>query len=138
MSLRTLAIATTAFAALVGPIRAHAAASPFTADVVFGDSLSDDGNLSLALGSPVISRFTTNPGTVGAEDVAAHFGLSLSPSLLGGTDFASPRGRGASAAARRSAGFRRRPRGGRTAPRKPRCGRRRRDRRNLRSPRDAR
>ena len=30
--------------------------------VVIGDSLSDNGNLSLALGATTPSRFTTNPG----------------------------------------------------------------------------
>lgn len=56
--------------------------------VVFGDSLSDNGNLSLALQLPQIMRFTTNPGQTGVEDMANYFGTSLMPSLLGGTDFA--------------------------------------------------
>jgi outer membrane lipase/esterase len=65
-----------------------AAATDFSQVVVFGDSLSDAGNLSLAQGSPVPLRFTTNPGTTTAENVAAALGYTLAPSLTGGTDFA--------------------------------------------------
>ncbi|HEX7325199.1 MAG TPA: hypothetical protein VF292_07585 [Rhodanobacteraceae bacterium] len=56
--------------------------------VVFGDSLSDDGNLSLASHLPQIMRFTTNPGATAVERIGDTFGTSLSPSLAGGTDFA--------------------------------------------------
>ena len=71
----------------------------------FGDSVSDSGNVALALGHPngvpqVVSgngyipdypyspsgRFSNGP--VWAEDFAAKFGLSAVPSLAGGTDFA--------------------------------------------------
>jgi outer membrane lipase/esterase len=55
--------------------------------IVFGDSLSDNGNLSLALGLPR-SRFTTNPGLVTVEYIGQHYGLGLEPSISGGTDFA--------------------------------------------------
>jgi outer membrane lipase/esterase len=50
-----------------------AQATDFSKVVVFGDSLSDNGNLSLAL-SPTTSpnRFTTNPGLVAMEHVAAN------------------------------------------------------------------
>jgi outer membrane lipase/esterase len=65
-----------------------AAATDFSQVVVFGDSLSDNGNVSLAGGSPVVTRFTTNPGTVAIENVATYFGHSLSPSVTGGTDYA--------------------------------------------------
>jgi outer membrane lipase/esterase len=67
-----------------------AAATDFSHVVVFGDSLSDDGNLSLASAPGVQPplKFTTNPGTVGIENVASKLGLTLSPSLLGGTDYA--------------------------------------------------
>ncbi|WP_158880847.1 autotransporter domain-containing protein [Rhodanobacter sp. L36] len=67
-----------------------AVATDFTHLIVFGDSLSDDGNISLAT-APGIQpplRFTTNPGSIGIENVANQLGLSLSPSLLGGTDYA--------------------------------------------------
>jgi len=69
---------------------ATAAATNFSQVVVFGDSLSDNGNISLAT-APSLQpplRFTTNPGTVGIENVAGKLGFTLQPSLLGGTDFA--------------------------------------------------
>ena len=69
---------------------ATAAATNFSQVVVFGDSLSDNGNISLAT-APTLQpplRFTTNPGTVGIENVASKLGFTLQPSLLGGTDFA--------------------------------------------------
>jgi outer membrane lipase/esterase len=56
--------------------------------VTFGDSLSDDGNLSLAEQLPQIVRFTTNPGQTGVEGVADYFGTPMTPSLMDGTDFA--------------------------------------------------
>ncbi|HEX5305719.1 MAG TPA: autotransporter domain-containing protein [Dyella sp.] len=65
-----------------------AAATDFSQVVVFGDSLSDAGNLSLSQGSPVPLRFTTNPGTTTAENVASALGFTLAPSVTGGTDFA--------------------------------------------------
>jgi outer membrane lipase/esterase len=67
-----------------------AAATEFSQVVVFGDSLSDNGNISLAT-APGIQpplRFTTNPGHVAIENVADHLGFTLSPSLAGGSDFA--------------------------------------------------
>jgi outer membrane lipase/esterase len=85
--LRTLFLTTTALVALTAATNVYAAA-PYTSEVVFGDSLSDDGNLSLASGSPVIMKFTTNPGNVTVENLAASLGLTLSPSVLGGTDYA--------------------------------------------------
>ncbi|HEV7778327.1 MAG TPA: autotransporter domain-containing protein [Luteibacter sp.] len=69
-------------------ISTSAAATEFSKVVVFGDSLSDDGNVSLASGSPVATRFTTNPGTVAIENIAGYFGNSLAPSITGGTDYA--------------------------------------------------
>ena len=56
--------------------------------VVFGDSLSDNGNLSLASQLPQIVRFTTNPGQTGIESVADYLGVPMTPALAGGTDFA--------------------------------------------------
>ena len=67
-----------------------ASASQFDQVVVFGDSLSDAGNISLTL-SPDANppqRFTTNPGLTAAEVLAARLGMPIQPSLLGGTDFA--------------------------------------------------
>jgi outer membrane lipase/esterase len=67
-----------------------AVAENFSQVVVFGDSLSDNGNISLAL-APNLQpplRWTTNPGQVAVENVASHYGQTLSPSLLGGSDYA--------------------------------------------------
>lgn len=69
-------------------------ASPFTGVTVFGDSLSDDGNIALASGLPNLTgtasfqKFTTNPGDVAVEALAVGLGLPLAPSLLGGQDLA--------------------------------------------------
>lgn len=63
-------------------------ATDFDTMVVFGDSLSDNGNLSLALGATTPSRFTTNPGTVAVENIAHSFGFMLTPSVTGGNDYA--------------------------------------------------
>lgn len=79
---------------LVGAIAAAllfstaAGATDFSKVVVFGDSLSDAGNLSLSQGSPLPLRFTTNPGKTSAELVAAGLGDPIQASLLGGTDYA--------------------------------------------------
>ena len=75
-------------AAALTPLAAQAASNPVDGVVVFGDSLSDNGDLSIATGAAQISRFTTNPGHVAIENVASHYGLTLSPSLAGGTDYA--------------------------------------------------
>ena len=79
---------------LVGAIAAAllfssaAVATDFSQVIVFGDSLSDDGNLSLAMGATSPSRFTTNPGLTTAEIVAAALGRPVTPSVTGGTDYA--------------------------------------------------
>ncbi len=85
-----LALASTAALAQSAPTSAQPAARPglFDGMVVFGDSLSDDGNLSIALGLPQISRFTTNPGQVAVENIGDYFGIPIAPSLLKGTDLA--------------------------------------------------
>ncbi|MFL5334353.1 MAG: SGNH/GDSL hydrolase family protein [Geminicoccaceae bacterium] len=54
-----------------------ARADSFSELVVFGDSLSDNGNAG---------RFTN--GSVWVEDLAEHFGLALRPSRAGGTNHA--------------------------------------------------
>src|SRR5215470_16875898 len=68
--------------------------APFSAMYVFGDSLSDTGNVSLAtfgtvpVSPPYADRSFSN-GPVWAQDVAQSIGLpALTPSLAGGTDFA--------------------------------------------------
>ena len=65
-----------------------ASAQPFSGVVVFGDSLSDSGNLALALGLPAGNSATTNPNPVAAEIVATTLGQPVLPSLAGGTNFA--------------------------------------------------
>jgi outer membrane lipase/esterase len=79
-----------------------ASASPFTSLVVFGDSLSDDGNNALTIGTrpgQVITGNTYVPtfpyasgvysnGPVWATDAALQLGVTLAPSKAGGTDFA--------------------------------------------------
>jgi outer membrane lipase/esterase len=91
--MRRTGIITTA-ALLFGPLlaglgagTAEAQSAPFTSMAVFGDSLSDNGDLSLTLGLPR-QRFTTNPGLTAVEGVAQHYGLALEPSVSGGADFA--------------------------------------------------
>ena len=76
---------------MVGAV--HATGNPnstFNSVVVFGDSLSDAGNISLAT-APSIQpplEFTTNPGAVAVQNVASGLGYSLTASLAGGTDYA--------------------------------------------------
>jgi outer membrane lipase/esterase len=77
-----------AFAQSVPTVQASAHAGLFDHMVVFGDSLSDDGNLSLVAQLPLTMRFTTNPGQTGVENVADYFGVPMTPALAGGTDFA--------------------------------------------------
>jgi outer membrane lipase/esterase len=78
-------------------------ASAYSALYIFGDSLSDSGNNAIVLAPnttpvpisgndfiptfPYASGHYTN-GPVWAQDFAAVLGLSASPSLLGGTNFA--------------------------------------------------
>ncbi|HEU0278048.1 MAG TPA: autotransporter domain-containing protein [Rhodanobacteraceae bacterium] len=83
-----LALASSVALAQPAPAATSDTVGPFDRVVVFGDSLSDDGNLALASGLPAIVRFTTNPGQTAIEEVAQSLGAPLSPSLAGGTDFA--------------------------------------------------
>lgn len=94
------ALALVVVAALAG---APASAGPYDTFVVFGDSLSDNGNnaavglynpAQVITGNTYVPSDTYAPGTysnglVWASDFAAMIGLPLGPSLLGGTDFAS-------------------------------------------------
>ena len=87
--LRTRQLASAIAATLL--FSSAAIATDFSKVVVFGDSLSDSGNLSQVLPGPGIQpplRFTTNPGTLAIENVAHALGNTLSPSLSGGTDYA--------------------------------------------------
>jgi phospholipase/lecithinase/hemolysin len=71
-----------------------AAGAPYSAMYVFGDSLSDTGNVSLATAglvpvSPPYADRSFSNGPVWAQDLAQSIGLpALKPSLAGGTDFA--------------------------------------------------
>lgn len=65
-----------------------AQAQEFTGFYVFGDSLSDSGNIAQAQGLPPGYSFTTNPDPVAAEIIAAAFGLPGLNSLSGGPNFA--------------------------------------------------
>jgi len=85
-----------AAAAAATPVAPTTAApgAPYSAMYVFGDSLSDTGNVSLAtfglvpVSPPYADRSFSN-GPVWAQDVAQSIGLPpLTPSLAGGTDFA--------------------------------------------------
>lgn len=64
--------------------------STFSSVIVFGDSLSDAGNISLATNPSVQPplEFTTNPGAVVVQNVATGLGHSLTASLAGGSDYA--------------------------------------------------
>jgi len=59
---------------------AGTASAQFSANYVFGDSLSDAGQFG--------SRFTTNPGLTAPMYVGERFGLTTSPSFTGGTAYA--------------------------------------------------
>ena len=85
-----------AAAAAATPVAPTTAApgAPYSAMYVFGDSLSDTGNVSLAtfglvpVSPPYADRSFSN-GPVWVKDVAQSIGLpALTPSLAGGTDFA--------------------------------------------------
>ena len=87
---RTRTMAGAIAAALLISSPAFAATSQFDSVVVFGDSLSDAGNISLAT-NPTVQpplEFTTNPGHVAVQDLAGSLGYTLGPSLAGGTDYA--------------------------------------------------
>jgi phospholipase/lecithinase/hemolysin len=82
-----------------------AQAGPYSNIYFFGDSVSDSGNVALAIGLPTgvpqavsgntyIPDYPYSPsgrfsnGPVWTEYFAAHYGLTAAPSLAGGTDFA--------------------------------------------------
>lgn len=55
--------------------------------VFFGDSLTDSGYYAPLL-PPGTGRFTTNPGPVWAENIAAVYGRTATPNNAGGTNYA--------------------------------------------------
>ncbi len=65
-----------------------AMAQEFSSVVVFGDSLSDSGNLAFTQSLPPGTSFTTNPDPVWAEIVAREFGNDGKNSRAGGSNFA--------------------------------------------------
>jgi phospholipase/lecithinase/hemolysin len=71
---------------------ASAGAAPFSALYVFGDSLSDTGNLSALAGgllpAPPYASGRASNGPVAVEYLAASLGLPLFPAALGGGNFA--------------------------------------------------
>ena len=91
-------VAVTAFSLTALP----ASASIYDSLVVFGDSLSDNGNNASVIGSNAGQTITGNTyvpsqpygsgaysnGPVWASDAAAKLGVPLQPSLPGGTDYA--------------------------------------------------
>ncbi|WP_114239502.1 autotransporter domain-containing protein [Dyella sp. C9] len=87
---RTRLIAGAITAALIFSSSAMASSSQFNSVIVFGDSLSDAGNISLATNPSVQPplKFTTNPGSVTVQNVASYYGYNLTASLAGGTDYA--------------------------------------------------
>ena len=74
---------------LVLGLVSDAQAQSFGDVVVFGDSLSDSGNVAQALGLPAGSSFTTNLDPVWAEIVTQTFGASGENSLAGGSNYAT-------------------------------------------------
>ena len=80
---RTLLIAIAIVACTTG-VRAQ----EYDSVVVFGDSLSDSGNVAGLFGLPPGNSFTTNPDPIWAENVADEFGASGLPSGAGGTNYA--------------------------------------------------
>jgi outer membrane lipase/esterase len=75
---------------VLSPFAARAANPHFTAIYVFGDSYCDAGNLFAAAGVPgapyYMGRFSDGP--VFVEHIASAWGLPMTPSNLGGTDYA--------------------------------------------------
>ena len=84
--LRSLRIVCIAAAALC--LATVARAQEYTSLVVFGDSLSDSGNMAQTLGLPAGSSYTTNPDPVWPEILAQAFGVPGTNSLAGGSNYA--------------------------------------------------
>ncbi len=69
-----------------------AANAQFNSTVFFGDSLTDAGTIPATFPAgtlpPGTGKFTTNPGPVWSEVLAAYFGTSAIPAAAGGTNYA--------------------------------------------------
>lgn len=73
-------------AAGVAAIALPVAAADYSNAIFFGDSLTDSGTFGSVV--PQGGKFTTNPGPVWAENLAAALGRSATPAVTGGTDYA--------------------------------------------------
>lgn len=74
-------------AAIAATFSLTAAAADFSNTYFFGDSLTDSGSFAPFL-PPGTGRFTTNPGPVWSENVAATLGTNATPATAGGNNFA--------------------------------------------------
>jgi phospholipase/lecithinase/hemolysin len=91
--LSTLRATVTAVALVGCSIAAHAAAGSFDAIYVFGDSYSDVGNIYFATGgtkppAPLYYNGRFSNGPIWVDHLAGAYGLTLTASLTGGTDYA--------------------------------------------------
>ena len=88
----TLRATVTAGVLVACSIAAHAAASSFDAIYVFGDSYSDVGNIFIATGgakpAPPYYKGRFSNGPIWIDHLAGAYGLTVTPSLKGGTDYA--------------------------------------------------
>lgn len=85
-SFRNRAVAGSAVAVVLALTAASASAGDYSSTIFFGDSLTDSGTFRSVV--PTGGKFTTNPGTVWAENVAAAYGKTATPAVSGGTDYA--------------------------------------------------
>jgi phospholipase/lecithinase/hemolysin len=93
MSIRqALLVCTVLICLVLLPVAAQATNPTFSAIYVFGDSYCDVGNLFFATGGAIPAapyyngRFSNGP--IWVEHVASAWGLPMTPSLKGGTDYA--------------------------------------------------
>jgi outer membrane lipase/esterase len=83
-----------ALALACAAVPAFAQQAPFSQTVFFGDSLSDSGHFQPALiqmigpNGALIGKFTTNPGLVWSEQLAAYYGTGAITDNQGGTNYA--------------------------------------------------
>jgi outer membrane lipase/esterase len=68
-----------------------AVAADYSSTVFFGDSLTDAGTYRAIVTQlyPGTGKFTTNPGPVWSEELAAELGTAARPSIDGGTNYAA-------------------------------------------------
>jgi outer membrane lipase/esterase len=90
--IRRLSLSWAVLAAAVCALPAHAAIPTYSNMYVFGDSLSDTGNISAFFGGQIPlapyyeGRFSNGP--IWIDDLAGALGLAASPSFTGGTNYA--------------------------------------------------